>query len=64
VSSVSEDLSGKVTFFSLDVDESPNLAREFGVMSIPTMILFKNGVETDRKIGYMPEEAVSAFASS
>jgi thioredoxin 1 len=47
----------------LDVDESPNLPRQFGVMSIPTMILFKNGTEVDRVIGFVPEDAVGDFAS-
>lgn len=63
VSKVSEDLEGKISFFSLDVDESPNLPRQFGVMSIPTMILFKNGTEVDRVIGFVPKDAVVDFAS-
>nr|WP_239585885.1 thioredoxin family protein [Bacillus mesophilus] len=62
VSSVSEELS-EVDFYSVDVDQAPNLARQFGVMSIPTMILVKNGEEIDRVTGAIPEEAVREFAT-
>lgn len=46
----------------MDVDESPNLPKQFGVMSIPAMILFKDGKEVDRVTGAIPEEAVREFA--
>jgi thioredoxin 1 len=52
-----------VDFYLVDVDQAPGLAQQFGVMSIPTMILFKGGEEADRVVGYMPEEAVKEFAS-
>ena len=38
----------------VDVDEEPSLAQRFGVMNIPTVILFKNGQELERKVGAMP----------
>ncbi|MRG87827.1 thioredoxin family protein [Salinibacillus xinjiangensis] len=62
VSAVSEDVQ-EVNFYSVDVDDSPKLASQYGVMSIPTMILFKSGKEVDRKTGAMPEPAVKDFAS-
>ena len=40
----------------LDVDANPITAGRFGVRSIPTMILFKNGREAQRVVGYMPKE--------
>jgi thioredoxin 1 len=40
----------------LDVDEHPNTAMQFGVMGIPTLILFKNGEAVERITGYMPKE--------
>jgi thioredoxin 1 len=40
----------------LDVDQNPITAGRFGVRSIPTMILFKNGREAQRLVGYMPKE--------
>ena len=42
----------------LNVDEAPDIARRFEVMSIPTMILFKNGAEAKRIIGAKPKQAL------
>ena len=47
---LSEELDGQVKIVKLDVDNS-SLASQFGVMNIPTMILFKNGQEVNRLIG-------------
>ena len=46
----------KVKIAKLDVDANPVTAGRFGVRSIPTMILFKNGREAQRVVGYMPKE--------
>ena len=58
---VIEDLSaryeGKALIAKVNVDEEPDLARRFGVMSIPTVIFLKNGREFDRKVGVMPPVA-------
>ena len=43
--------SGKVTVAKLDVDQNPNVARDFQIMSIPTMILFKDGKPTKTIVG-------------
>ncbi len=40
----------------VDVDESPDLAQRFGIMSVPTMILFKKGTQAAAFSGYMPEQ--------
>ena len=44
----------------VNVDEEPELARRFGVMSIPTLVYLKNGQEFDRKIGVQPEAELAA----
>ena len=46
----------KVKIAKLDVDANPITAGRFGVRSVPTMILFKNGREVQRVVGYMPKE--------
>ena len=46
----------KMKIAKLDVDANPITAGRFGVRSIPTMILFKNGREAQRVLGYMPKE--------
>lgn len=63
VSSVSEQMDN-VDFYYVDVDQSSDLASEFGVQSIPTMVLIKNGEEADRSVGFVPEERVKEFAES
>ena len=42
----------------IDVDASPELAQKYGVMSIPTLVAIKNGVETNRTMGAQPKEAI------
>ena len=59
LSPILEELSSdrkNIKIIKINVDEEENLARKFGVMSIPTLILFKDGIETDKKIGYMNKE--------
>lgn len=46
---------GKLKVAKVNVDESPGVAGRFGIMSIPTLILFKGGKETERMVGAMPE---------
>jgi len=53
---IADEQSTKLRVAKLDVDANPITAGRFGVRSIPTMILFKNGRETQRLVGYMPKE--------
>jgi thioredoxin 1 len=48
----------KIRIAKLDVDANPITAGRFGVRSIPTMILFKNGREAQRLVGYQPKERI------
>lgn len=50
---------GKATIAKVDVDAEPGLAGRFCVMSIPTVIFFKDGEEIDRKVGFMPLDTYS-----
>ncbi len=59
LSPILEDLSQKidgVTFAKLDVDTFSDIAMEYGVMSIPTVIIFKDGKEHKRIIGLYPRD--------
>ena len=47
-----------INIIKINVDEHQEIARQFGVMSIPTMIVFKNGVEVQKQIGFLPEEEI------
>lgn len=57
---VAEKMKDKITIVKVDVDRSPDLAAKFGVMSVPTMIMFKNGRQVDAFSGYMPEANLMA----
>ena len=61
LSPVIEDLAGQYEGRALvgkvNTDEEPELAMRYGVMSIPTVIFFKDGKEIDRKVGVMPPAA-------
>jgi thioredoxin 1 len=52
------EMSDKVKIVKLDVDENQATAGKFGVMSIPTLLLFKDGEVVDQVIGYQPKEAL------
>ena len=54
VEEIAQQFEGKALVGKVNVDEEPDLARQFGVMSIPTVVFLKNGVEFDRKVGVMP----------
>ena len=45
-----------IDVLKIDVDECPELAREYGIMSIPTLMLFTNGELKSTKNGFMPKE--------
>lgn len=51
-----KELEGKVKICKVDVDENPDLARCFGVMSIPTLIAFKDGEQLEKRIGLQSRE--------
>lgn len=57
VEALAEQYEGKALVCKVNVDEEPDLARRFGVMSIPTVVFLKNGREFERKVGLMPAEA-------
>lgn len=53
---VLEEISDKYKIVKIDVDECPNISRDYGVMSVPTIIKFKNGEEVNKNIGFLPKE--------
>ena len=56
VEQIASENEGKITVAKLDVDANGETAMKYGVMSIPTLILFKNGQPVERLVGYMPKE--------
>lgn len=50
----------KAVIGKINTDDSPEIAQKFGISSIPTLILFKNGQETERFVGVQPESVLKA----
>ena len=57
IEALDKQFGDKVLVAKVNVDEEPELARRFGVMSIPTVVFLKNGAEFDRKVGLLPPDA-------
>ena len=57
IEKLAQDYEGKVQVGKVNVDQQPELAMRYGVMSIPTVIFFKGGQELDRLVGVMPATA-------
>ncbi|MFX3617989.1 MAG: thioredoxin [Sporolactobacillus sp.] len=55
---VSSELADKIKIVKLDVDENQATASKFGVMSIPTLFIFKDGEIADKVVGFTPKEAL------
>ncbi len=56
---ISGELAGKVKIAKLNIDENPEIAAQFGVRSIPTLMMFKDGAVADMKVGALPKTALS-----
>lgn len=61
VDEVADELAGKITVAKCNVDDNQDLAMKFGVMSIPTLVVFKNGEEIDRSVGALPKARLQAL---
>ena len=55
---LAEEYEGKVKVGKVDVDEEQEIAIKYGVASIPTLVLFENGKEVNRKVGFMPKAEI------
>ncbi|MFC1932238.1 thioredoxin [Chloroflexota bacterium] len=53
---LAEEYSGKISFVKVDVDQNPKTAAKYGIMSIPTLLIFKNGEPVSHIVGLRPKE--------
>ena len=58
---ISEELGDKVKFYNVDVDDDTPLAAKFGISSVPTVLLLKNGRVADQSIGFIPGPAMKSW---
>ena len=58
IDEIASDLDGRVKIFKLDVQTNPTTASKYGVVSIPTLILFKAGEPVERLVGLQPKQSI------
>ena len=68
IAPVLEEIAGamgdKVKIVKLNVDESPNVAQKYGIMSIPTLMIFKNGELASRQVGAAPKQKLEQWITA
>ncbi len=64
VEQIAADYQGKVKVCKINTDEAQNLAIQFGIQSIPCLVLIKNGQEADRMVGARPKQTVTEWLNS
>lgn len=55
---ISEEMGNKIKIVKMNIDENPETPSKFGVRSIPTMMLFKNGQQIAAKVGALPKNTI------
>ena len=61
---IAGSLHGKVKIVKLNVDENPNVAQKYGIMSIPTLMIFKNGEMAARQVGAAPKQKLEQWINT
>ncbi|MDD4334401.1 MAG: thioredoxin [Desulfotomaculaceae bacterium] len=64
IEEIAEQFDGKIMVGKLNVDANQAMPSAFGVISIPTIVLFKDGEELDRSIGYKTKDELSSFITN
>lgn len=57
---LSQEMGEEVDFAKVDIDRSLEVAQEYKIVSVPTMIIFKNGKEVQRIVGFVPKEQIKS----
>ena len=61
---IAAEMAGKVKIVKLNVDENPKVAEKFGIRSIPTLMVFKNGEPASRQVGAAPKQKLEQWINS
>ncbi|XP_059277108.1 thioredoxin M4, chloroplastic-like isoform X2 [Lycium ferocissimum] len=59
IDELSQEFAGKFKFFKVNTDESPTIASKYGIRSIPTVMIFKDGEKKDTVIGAVPKSTLT-----
>ncbi|MBX7241551.1 MAG: thioredoxin [Bacteroidia bacterium] len=60
IEELSDELDGKAVIGKLDVDHNPEISMKYGIMSIPTLLVFKNGEIVDKLVGSAPKATINS----
>jgi len=63
VDEIAKDYEGLIKVYKLNTDENPNIASQYGIRSIPTLMIFKGGEKVDTVVGAVPKTTLSATIS-
>ena len=63
VDEIAPEFEGKIKVFKLNTDENPNVASQYGIRSIPTLMIFKGGQKVDTVVGAVPKTTLSSTIS-
>lgn len=61
VEEIAQEMSGKALVGKLDVDSNPQIATQYGIRSIPTLLIFKNGQVVEKQVGVVPKQNLVAL---
>lgn len=61
IDDVASELDGNATIVKVNIDEQESLAEKYQIATIPTLVLFKDGVEVDRMVGFKQKQQVLDF---
>ena len=55
IEEIADECDGSFSVYKVDIDECEDIAMDFGIMSVPTVVVLKNGVEVERMVGVQPK---------
>ncbi len=61
---LASEMEGKAKFIKVDIDQSLELANQFQISSVPTMVIFKNGEKVNQLVGFLPKEKIQEAINS
>ena len=64
IEEIGAECDGSFSVYKVDIDECEDIAMDLGIMSVPTLVVFKNGEEIERMIGVQPKTAILSAINS
>lgn len=58
IEEIGEECDGSFSVYKIDIDEAEDVTMDLGIMSVPTLVIFKNGAEVQRMVGVQPKQTI------